>query len=89
CDTDADGLAQFDLELNNPEILNQLDTDATNDLAATDYSITYYATAADAAVPQNAIATPNAYTNTTPNMDTVWVVIADNANGCSTITTMD
>ncbi|WP_281846117.1 choice-of-anchor L domain-containing protein, partial [Olleya namhaensis] len=89
CDTDADGLAQFDLELNNPEILNQLDADATNDLAATDYSITYYATAADAAVPQNAIATPNAYTNTTPNMDTVWVVIADNANGCSTITTMD
>ncbi|QCE41978.1 T9SS type B sorting domain-containing protein [Psychroserpens sp. NJDZ02] len=89
CDNDADGIASFDLELNNPEILNQLDTDTTNDLATTDYTITYYTTAADAAVPQNGIATPNAFTNTTVYMQTIWVVITDNANGCSTTTTMD
>ncbi|RAJ18256.1 choice-of-anchor L domain-containing protein, partial [Olleya aquimaris] len=89
CDNDADGIAVFDLESNNPEILNQLDADASNDLAATDYTITFYETAANAAVPQNAIATPNAYTNTTPDMQTIWVRVEDNANGCSTITTMD
>ncbi|AUC76350.1 T9SS type B sorting domain-containing protein [Olleya sp. Bg11-27] len=89
CDNDTDGIALFDLELNNPEILNQLDTDTTNDLATADYTITFYTTAADAAVPQNAIATPNAFTNTTLNMQTIWVVITDNANGCSTTTTMD
>ncbi|WP_397364762.1 choice-of-anchor L domain-containing protein [Olleya sp. R77988] len=89
CDNDADGIAVFDLELNNAEILNQLDADATNDLAAADYTITFYTTAANAAVPQNAIATPNAYINTTPNMQTIWVRVDDNANGCSTITTMD
>ncbi|QXP59799.1 T9SS type B sorting domain-containing protein [Olleya sp. HaHaR_3_96] len=89
CDNDADGIALFDLELNNPEILNQLDTDTTNDLATVDYTITFYTTVADAAVPQNAIATPNAFTNTTVNMQTIWVVITDNANGCSTTTPMD
>ncbi|AUC74251.1 choice-of-anchor L domain-containing protein [Olleya sp. Bg11-27] len=89
CDNDTDGIALFDLELNNPEILNQLDTDTTNDLATADYTITFYTTAADAAVPQNAIATPNAFTNTTVNMQTIWVVITDNANGCSTTTPMD
>ncbi|MGB6267447.1 MAG: T9SS type B sorting domain-containing protein, partial [Olleya sp.] len=88
-DISADGIAIFNLELNNPEILNQLDADATNDLAAADYTITFYTTAANAAVPQNAIATPNSYTNTTPNMQTIWVRVEDNVNGCSTITTMD
>ncbi|WP_397363812.1 T9SS type B sorting domain-containing protein [Olleya sp. R77988] len=89
CDNDADGIATFDLELNNPEILNQLDADATNDLAAADYTITFYTTEANAEVPQNAIATPNAYINTTPNMQTIWVRVDDNTNGCETITSMD
>ena len=89
CDNDADGFAIFDLELNNPEILNQLDADATNDLAATDYTITFYETEANANVPTNAIATPNAYTNTTADIQTIWVRVDDNANGCSTVTPMD
>ncbi|WP_289046451.1 choice-of-anchor L domain-containing protein, partial [uncultured Olleya sp.] len=89
CDNDTDGIAVFDLELNNAEILNQLDSDTSNDLAAADYTITFYETLANAEVPQNAIATPNAYVNTTPDLQTIWVRVDDNANGCSTVTTMD
>ncbi|WP_261975670.1 choice-of-anchor L domain-containing protein [Olleya sp. ITB9] len=89
CDNDTDGIAVFDLELNNAEILNQLDSDTSNDLATADYTITFYETLANAEVPQNAIATPNAYVNTTPDLQTIWVRVDDNANGCSTITTMD
>tara|TARA_R110002049_G_scaffold92446_4_gene229240 strand:- start:1618 stop:8298 length:6681 start_codon:yes stop_codon:yes gene_type:complete len=89
CDNDADGFAIFDLELNNPEILNQLDSDTTNDLAAADYTITFYETEANANVPTNAIATPNAYTNTTADIQIIWVRVDDNANGCSTVTPMD
>ncbi|AXO81791.1 gliding motility-associated C-terminal domain-containing protein [Olleya aquimaris] len=89
CDNDTDGIAVFDLELNNAEILNQLDSDTSNDLATADYTITFYETLANAEVPQNAIATPNAYVNTTPDLQTIWVRVDDNANGCSTVTTMD
>uniref|UniRef100_UPI002593E229 hypothetical protein n=1 Tax=uncultured Olleya sp. TaxID=757243 RepID=UPI002593E229 len=50
---------------------------------------TFYETLANAEVPQNAIATPNAYVNTTADLQTIWVRVDDNANGCSTVTTMD
>ena len=89
CDDNADGLAIFDLTQNNDEILNLLDTDATNDLDPADYTISYYETLTDAEAPANAIGTPNAYPNNTPNMQTIWVRVDDTTNGCSTITTMD
>ncbi|WP_452600498.1 hypothetical protein, partial [Pontimicrobium sp. MEBiC06410] len=37
CDDDADGFASFDLTEKEPEILNQLDTDPSNDLDPTQY----------------------------------------------------
>ncbi|WP_055446887.1 choice-of-anchor L domain-containing protein, partial [Lacinutrix mariniflava] len=65
CDDNADGFASFNLPTKEPEILNLLDADATNDLDSTLYTITYYTSEANAEAPINAIATPNAYVNTT------------------------
>ena len=82
CDDNADGFATFDLPSKTPELLNLLDADASNDLDPTQYSITYYETLANAQAPSNAIATPNAYVNTTADMQSIWVRVEDNATGC-------
>ncbi|WP_452222680.1 hypothetical protein, partial [Lacinutrix chionoecetis] len=79
CDNDADGFATFNLPTKEPEILNLLDGDATNDLDPTLYTITYYQTQANAEAANNPIATPNAYINGTINMETIWVRVEDNA----------
>ncbi|AUC83696.1 hypothetical protein CW733_09065 [Lacinutrix sp. Bg11-31] len=82
CDDNADGFATFDLPTKDPEILNLLDADTSNDLDPTLYTITYYTSEANAEAPTNAIATPNAYVNTTANMQTIWVRVEDNATAC-------
>jgi len=74
CDNDADGLATFDLPVKETEILNGLDPAL--------YTITYYLNMADAETPSNPIASPNAFVNTTPNTQIIWVRVEDNITGC-------
>ena len=81
CDDNTDGFAQFDLTSKNAEILDGLD--------ATQYTVSYYGTQADANAPINMIATPAAYTNTTAFNQTLWVRVDDTANGCYKLTTLD
>uniref|UniRef100_UPI0006E299E0 PKD domain-containing protein n=1 Tax=Lacinutrix mariniflava TaxID=342955 RepID=UPI0006E299E0 len=89
CDDNADGFASFNLPTKEPEILNLLDADATNDLDSTLYTITYYTSEANAEAPINAIATPNAYVNTTVDAQTIWVRVEDNATGCYKTVALD
>ena len=89
CDDDTDGLVAFDLIQSNDEILNLLDSDSSNDINPSDVTISYYQTQADAQTPSNAIATPSNYTNTTPNMETIWVRVEYNATGCYKLTELD
>ncbi|MCK7592045.1 hypothetical protein M0G43_15785, partial [Subsaxibacter sp. CAU 1640] len=81
CDDNTDGFAQFDLTSKNAEILDGLD--------ATQYAVSYYEDQSDAEVPSNAIATPNAYTNTTAFSQTLWVRVDDTGNGCHKLTTLE
>ncbi|MCP3867561.1 MAG: T9SS type B sorting domain-containing protein [Gammaproteobacteria bacterium] len=80
CDDDSGGLAQFDLTSKDTEILNGLDP--------LQYTVTYYETLVNAEVPINAIVGTGAYTNTTANMQTLWVRVDDTSTGCSSITTL-
>ncbi|NPA45976.1 MAG: T9SS type B sorting domain-containing protein [Chlorobi bacterium] len=75
CDEDDDGMAEFTLEDAEPDILNGRN--------AADYTITYYASQADAEAQTNPITSP--YTNTTPHQQTVYYVIRDNQYGCYNI----
>jgi len=88
CDDNADGQAIFDLTTKDPEILNLLDADATNDLDPLQYIVSYYILMADAEAGVNAIATPNAFVNTT-NPQTIHIRVEDTANGCFTISTLE
>jgi gliding motility-associated-like protein len=81
CDDNADGFAQFDLTSKNTEVLDGLDP--------LQYTVSYYEQQADANVPINAIATPNAYTNTIAFNQTLWVRVEDANNGCHKLTTLD
>ncbi|WP_158611362.1 T9SS type B sorting domain-containing protein [Mangrovimonas spongiae] len=86
CDDDgtADGLTEFDLTIRNVDVLNGLSN--------TDYTVTYYEDPADADIGTTAatyIATPAAYTNTTPDMQTIGVRVENNTTGCYTATTLD
>jgi len=81
CDDNADGYAIFDLPTKNTEILNGLDP--------TLYTVTFYESEANALVPTNAIASPNAYVNIVQDMQTLWVRVENDGTGCFSITTLD
>ncbi|WP_299255395.1 hypothetical protein, partial [uncultured Lacinutrix sp.] len=65
------------------------DADATNDLDPTLYTISYYTSEANAETATNAIATPNAYVNTTADAQTIWILVEDNATGCYKTVALD
>jgi gliding motility-associated-like protein len=69
------GFAQFDLSQNNAASLGTLNP--------ANYTVSYYATSADANAPANAL--PNLYTNTS-NPQTIYVRIQNNTSGCYTVT---
>lgn len=73
CGIDLTGISTFNLTVNNKEI----STDFTNE------TFTYYTSLAGAiaANPAQLIATPLAFTNTTPFLMSVWARVA-NKNGC-------
>ncbi|WP_412561736.1 choice-of-anchor L domain-containing protein [Winogradskyella sp. MIT101101] len=82
-DISADGYATFDLTSKDAEILDGLD--------AMQYTVTYYETEADANAPNNAIANPNAYTNTLEDNQFIWVRVEDTntVEGCYKVTTLE
>ncbi len=76
CDTDDDGIAVFDLTLQEPQIYGSQDP-ATLDLS-------YHLTQADADAGLMPIGTPETYTNTS-NPQTIWVRLADPITGCVSV----
>jgi len=76
CDDDTDGIATFNLTDNEATILSNEPTPAN-------FDVTYYANATDLA-NSNAIATETAYDNTTPNTQTIFVLVENLTTGCTT-----
>ncbi|GLB48796.1 choice-of-anchor L domain-containing protein [Neptunitalea lumnitzerae] len=84
CDDDSDGdstngQAEFDLTLNEEELLN-------GELGVT---ATYYETYQDAFDGTNAIPNPEAYYNTVQFAQTIYVGVTNDDTGCLTIVTID
>jgi gliding motility-associated-like protein len=82
-DISADGFATFDLTTKAPEVLNGQDP--------TQYILSYYETEVNADLPNNPIANPAAYTNTTANTQVIWIRVEDNTTveGCYKLTTLE
>jgi len=76
CDDDGDGISIFDLTQSEPELLNGLDPAL--------YTISYFEDI-NLSVP---IANPTAYSNTPPSPQTIYILIEDIANGCTSQTTL-
>ncbi|TXK76151.1 T9SS type B sorting domain-containing protein, partial [Mesonia sp. K4-1] len=76
CDDDTDGIATFNLTDNEATILS-------NEPSPANFDVTYYANATDLA-NANAIATETAYDNTTPNTQTIFVLVENLTTGCTT-----
>jgi gliding motility-associated-like protein len=81
-DLSADGFAQFDLTIKNAEILQNL-------VDPTLYTVSYYETEVNAGLPNNPIANPANYTNTSAFNQELWVRVEDNATGCYKLTTLE
>ncbi|MEM5566719.1 choice-of-anchor L domain-containing protein, partial [Psychroserpens sp. AS72] len=81
-DLSADGFAQFDLTSKNAEILQNL-ADPTL------YTVSYYENEVNAGLPNNPIANPTNYTNTTAFNQILWVRVEDNITGCYKLTTLE
>ena len=82
CDTGSnaqDGIAVFDLTLQNPGLL------ADQAGPASQYTITYYTTLAGAESGTGRILNPAAYINQTPFAQEIWVRIADANSVCAGI----
>uniref|UniRef100_UPI00262431E8 T9SS type B sorting domain-containing protein n=3 Tax=uncultured Psychroserpens sp. TaxID=255436 RepID=UPI00262431E8 len=71
CDTNADGITQFDLTTKDAEILG----------SQTDVTLTYHVTLADAQTGNNPIANVGNYTNTS-NPQTIYVRLVSDINSC-------
>ena len=82
-DASADGFAVFDLTAKDAEILNGQDP--------TQYILSYYQTELDANTASNAIANPNAYTNTQQDTQVIWIRVEDSntVEGCYKVTTLE
>jgi gliding motility-associated-like protein len=66
-DVSNDGVAEFNL--------NSLNAQAIGTMNAADFTVTYYASAADAANNTNAISNPSAYNNTTAGAQTLYASV--------------
>ncbi|TRV25673.1 MAG: hypothetical protein EWV88_07515, partial [Microcystis wesenbergii Mw_MB_S_20031200_S109D] len=72
CDDNTDGIAVFNLNtVVNPQVLGSL--------AASQHTVTYYASQADALVPQNALTGTNAFASAST---TLWIRVQNNTTGC-------
>uniref|UniRef100_UPI00261746ED T9SS type B sorting domain-containing protein n=1 Tax=uncultured Psychroserpens sp. TaxID=255436 RepID=UPI00261746ED len=77
CDTNTDGIAQFDLTIKAAEIYGSQDP--------LDFMLTYHETLADAQSGNNPIVNVTNYTNIS-NPQTIYVRLVSNVNGCVTST---
>uniref|UniRef100_UPI000AF70A0B L-type lectin-domain containing protein n=1 Tax=Kordia jejudonensis TaxID=1348245 RepID=UPI000AF70A0B len=82
CDTDTDGIAQFDLTLSEADILNGEDP--------LTHPVRYYNTLANANLGTGAgeINNVNAYSNITPNSQVIWVRVDDLTTSCFRVTNL-
>jgi gliding motility-associated-like protein len=81
CDEDnnnQNGFTTFNLTVQTPILL------AAQSGSATNYSVSFYTSLANAQAGINPIITPNNFTNTT-NAQTIWVSVKNNGTGCSSI----
>ena len=82
CDNSDDGandngiVQTFNLDVQTPLILGGQ--------SATGYTVTYHVSASDAGTGANAITSTTAYTNITPNLQTIYVRVTNNTDGCFT-----
>ena len=73
CDSDGDGISQFDLSSKDTEILGSQD--------ALDFTLTYHESQGDADTGTDPIINVGTYTNTS-NPQTIYVRLVSNTNGC-------
>jgi gliding motility-associated-like protein len=73
CDTDSDGIAQFDLTTKDSEVLGTQ--------VPADFVLTYHLTQADADTGNNPIVNVTNFTNSS-NPQTLYVRLVSNGNGC-------
>jgi len=79
CDDDYDGLTQFDLESQTAQILGTQD--------AINLIVSYHNSLVDAETYTNTLISP--YTNSTPNVQTIFVRVTDSVTNDYTITSFD
>jgi len=75
CDEDHDGFATFDLTEAGDEVTQGL----------TDVTVTYHTTNDDALSGDNPITDPEAFLNTNPNQQILYIRVTDNDTGCTSI----
>jgi gliding motility-associated-like protein len=82
CDDNADGITVFNLS--DPLLAPQILGTATTGQQPSDYTITYYLTAAGANPLTNTgeVPLPSSYTNGTPDNQTIYIRVVNNATGC-------
>jgi len=71
CDDNNDGIATFDLSSQIPEILNGLNPNTS--------VVSFHETSIDAQIDSNSISAINSYSNITPNSQTIYIRVEDNA----------
>ncbi|MEC4051117.1 hypothetical protein OX284_016905, partial [Flavobacterium sp. SUN046] len=76
CDDDTDGISVFNLTTLDTQILGAMNP-ALN-------TVSYYPTLADAQAGTNAIGGTNAFSNGTPNHQTIYAAVITTATGCRT-----
>lgn len=79
CDSDHDGFASFDLTSIIPDVLEGL----------TDVTVTFHATAGDAASGANPIANDTSYTNVDFEQQIVYIRVESNTSGCASLTPIE
>ncbi|WP_336070211.1 T9SS type A sorting domain-containing protein [Mesoflavibacter sp. CH_XMU1404-2] len=79
CDDDNDGIANFDLTINETIILN----------GEVGVSASYYIALTDAVNATNAIANPTNFTNTTSLSQSIYVRVENDVTGCFSIVNFD
>ncbi|MFM7016756.1 MAG: adhesin, partial [Bacteroidota bacterium] len=83
CDNNADGLTLFDLT--KPELAQAILGTLTTHQQPSDYTISYYLTAAGANPATNTgeAALGSSYTNTTPNAQDIYIRVVSNITSCT------
>ncbi|MFN4050365.1 MAG: hypothetical protein ACK4J3_19010, partial [Acinetobacter pittii] len=74
CDDNTDGIGVFNLNSVIPQVLGSI--------PAATHTVSFHSTEAAAIAGNPSINNTNAYSNTTPNQEIVWVRVTNNTTGC-------